>query len=152
MDEITTAIVVAPEAIKKLIIASKHINLASLLIGESMTDRSKFVDAQEGQIIIKANEPRLAQPLSIDEFRLAFSKFKLITCGKEGDPARLPEFNAYSDFIDSLHMQFGGTYFYQYHNAFSMKMEQYEAVGHPVSWALKDTESCLKVFASVKSN
>ena len=118
-----------------------------------MTDRTRFFDSQEGQVIIKANYPRLAKPLAIDEFRLAFGKFKNIICGKEGgDPSRLADFNAYSDFIDSLHMQFGGTNFYQYHNAFSMKMEQYEAAGHPVDWSLKDTESYLKVFASVKSN
>ena len=77
----SVSIVVAPEAIKKQILSSKHINLASLLIGESMTDRTRIFDSQEGQIIVKANDPRLAQLLTINEFPLAFSKFKNIICG-----------------------------------------------------------------------
>ena len=55
-----------------------------------------------------------------------------VACDKDepqGDTARLSEFLKYMDFISSLSTQFGGSYFYDYHNMFSKKAEQLEAKG-----------------------
>lgn len=73
-------------------------------------------------------------------------------CHKDNYPLRLPEFNAYSDIIDELYSQFGGTHFYDYHNLFSRKVEQLEAAGHLVKWDCKDTKLYLKLFAGLRGS
>lgn len=103
----------------------------------------------------RSNDPRLSRQLDIGEFRQAFSKFKRILCApkKEGGcPDRLAEMNAYSDIIDDLFNTFGGTHFYNYHNTFSRKAEQYEAKGIPVSWDKQDTQTYLKLFSGLRSS
>ena len=156
MDELpdTTAV---SEANRKLILAKKHVNLASLLIPgiENTGDQTRIIDNQGNHVVIKSNDPRMMRNLTIDEFRTAFTKYIQVACDKDepqGDTSRLAEFVKYMDFISSLSTQFGGSYFYDYHNLFSKKAEQLEAKGHPVDWAGMDTKSYLKIFSGLRSN
>lgn len=156
MDELpdTTAV---SEANRKLILAKKHVNLASLLIPgvENTGDQTRIIDNQGNHVIIKSNDPRMMRNLTIDEFRTAFTKYIQVACDKDepqGDTGRLAEFVKYMDYISSLSTQFGGSYFYDYHNMFSKKAEQLEAKGHPVDWAGMDTKTYLKIFSGLRSN
>ena len=157
MDEMPDTTIVS-DTNRKLIMSNKHVNLASLLIPgiENTSDQTKIIDAHGNQIVVKSNDPRLMRMLSIDEFRTAFHKFIDVICdateGSGGDPSRLHEFLKYMEFIGSLHIQFGGFHFYEYHNLFSRKAEQLEAKGHPVDWSCQDTKTYLKIFAGLKSS
>ena len=154
MDEMPDTTIVS-ETNRKLILANKHVNLASLLIPgvENTGDQTRIMDTLGNHVVVKSNDPRLMRMLTIDEFRTAFHKFINVICddteGSGGDPSRLHEFLKYMEYIGSLHTQFGGYHFYEYHNLFS---EQLEAKGHPVDWSSQDTKSYLKIFAGLKSS
>ena len=46
------------------------------------------------------------------------------------ESSRRAEFDTYIDFIESLHAKFGGTRFYDYHNAFSKKKKKKKKICH----------------------
>ena len=70
--------------------------------------------------------------------------YRNVVCEKE--PDRRCELDAYFDFIESLHAQFGGFIFYEYHNAFSKKAAQYYAYNKTlIRWAHKDTDFYLRI-------
>ena len=51
-----------------------------------------------------------------------------------------------------MYRQYGGTRFYEYHNEFSRKAEQYEILGTPVDWASRDTILYLTSFSGQRTN
>ena len=52
---------------------------------------------------------------------------------------RTKELDSYSDMIDSMFMQNGGTHFYDYHNVFARKDEQYfHLIGIKLDWSSRD--------------
>ena len=142
--------IISPQ-LKKIIEDRKHVNLALLLIpGMSNDKETRIIDSGGNQIVVKSSDARLTRSLQIEEFRQAFALYRNIVCEKE--PLRRAEFDAYFDFIESLHSQFGGSKFYDYHNAFSKKAAMYYAHNQTViSWAHKDTDLYLRIFAGEKS-
>lgn len=142
--------IVTPQ-LRKTILEKKHINLALLLLPWASNEKeTRIIDTDGNQIVVKANDARLTRNLNIVEFRQAFSLYRNIMCEKE--PERRAEFDAYFDFIESLHAQFGGLKFYDYHNAFSKKAALHYAQNKVViSWAYKDTDLYLRIFAGEKS-
>ena len=111
--------IISPQ-LKKTIEERKRVNLALLLIpGMSNDKETRIIDSGGNNIVVKSTDARLTRSLNIEEFRQAFSLYRNIICEKE--PLRRAEFDTYFDFIESLHSQFGGSKFYDYHNAFSKK-------------------------------
>ncbi len=72
----------------------------------------------------RGSDSRLVKKLNIHEFRTAFGLYKNVMC--ETEPHRRKELDSYVDHIDDMYRQYGGMHFYDYHNAFSRKAEQYE--------------------------
>ena len=137
--------------LKKSIQERKHVNLALLLIpGMSNDTETRIIDSGGNQIVVKSTDSRLTRSLQIEEFRQAFSLYRNVICEKE--PLRRAELDTYYDFIESLHSQFGGSNFYDYHNAFSKKAAMYYSQSQiAISWAHKDTDLYLRIFAGEKS-
>ena len=137
--------------LRKLIHDHKHVNLAMLLIPSMDSDnQTKIIDQEGNQIIVRANDARLQRALTIHEFRTAFSRFKNVIC--ENEPDRRKELDTYADMIDSMFSQFGGTHFYDYHNAFSRKAEQYYiSLGICVDWSCRDPALYMQTFAGLKT-
>ena len=106
--------------LKKSIQERKHVNLALLLIpGMSNDKETRIIDSGGNQIVVKSTDSRLTRSFQIEEFRQAFCLYRNVICEKE--PLRRTELDTYFDFIESLHSLFGGSKFYDYHNAFSKK-------------------------------
>lgn len=150
IDSLPPINIISPQ-LKKTIEDRKHVNLALLLIpGMSNDKETRIIDSGGNQILVKSSDARLTRSLQIEEFRQAFSLYRNVICEKE--PLRRAEFDAYFDFIESLHTQFGGSKFYDYHNAFSKKAAMYYTHNQTIiSWAHKDTDLYLRIFAGEKS-
>ena len=143
---------IVSQNIRKLIHSHKYVNLALLLIPTVDTDsQTKIIDQEGNQIIVRANDARLQRNLSIHEFRTAFSRFKNVICEKE--PERRKELDTYSDMIDSMFVQYGGTHFYEYHIAFARKAEQYfHLMDTTLDWSSRDSSLYMQIFAGLKSS
>ena len=145
-----------PRLVRNKIKENKYVNLALLLIpGMETGGETKVIDSAGNHVVVKASDPRLQRDLTIDEFRLAFSKYKDVVCEEDESipmvKSRRRELDIYSNFIDSLHMQYGGSLFYDYHKQFAKKVEQHEAEGNKVDWRFKDTDLYLRIFAGASS-
>ncbi len=55
------------------------------------------------------------------------------------------------DHIDDMFRKYGGSFFYDYHNAFSLKADQYETENIPVDWASIDTKLYLTTFSGLRT-
>lgn len=149
VDELPPVIIV-PQKIRNDILSNRYVNLAVLLIpGMESSHETQIFDRHGEQVVIRAGDSRLHKTLNIHEFRAAFSKYKNIIC--EVDPFRRKELDAYADLIDSMHRQYGGNYFYEYHVAFARKAEQYEAQNIHVDWSACDTKLYLTTFSGLRS-
>jgi hypothetical protein len=139
-----------PNKVRTDIHAHKHVNLAMLLIpGLDLDSHTKIIDTHGTQIVVQANDTRLQRELPIEQFRSAFARFKNVLF--EVEPERRKEFDIYSNMIEDLSVQYGGTFFYDYHNAFSRKAERHAALGILVDWASGDTSLFLRIFSGRKS-
>jgi hypothetical protein len=143
-------VIIVPQKIRNDILSNRYVNLAVLLIpGMESSHETQIFDKHGEQVVIRAGDSRLHKTLNIHEFRAAFSKYKNIIC--EVDPFRRKELDAYADLIDSMHRQYGGSYFYEYHVAFARKAEQYEAQNIHVDWSACDTKLYLTTFSGLRS-
>ena len=73
-----------PRLLRNQIKENKYVNLALLLIpGMETGGETKVIDSAGNQVVVKASDPRLQRDLTIDEFRLAFSKYKDVVCEED---------------------------------------------------------------------
>jgi hypothetical protein len=149
VDSLPKVHVVAPK-IRTDIHNNKYVNLALLLIpGMDSQSQTQITDRDGTQVVVRAADARLHRNLSIHEFRLAFTLFKNVVFEKEPDRRR--ELDTYSEHIDQMFLQFGGTHFYTYHKEFARQAEQYASMGQLVDWASRDTTLQLRVFSGLRS-
>ena len=143
---------IVSQNIRKQIHEHKYVNLALLLIPSMDSDsQTKIIDQDGNQIVVRSNDARLQRHLTIHEFHIAFSRFKNVVCEKE--PERRKELDAYSDLIDSMFGQFGGSHFYEYHKSFARKAEQYFlTMGVSVDWSCRDSALYMQTFTGLKTS
>ena len=73
-----------PRLLRNQIKENKYVNLALLLIpGMETGGETKVIDSAGNHVVVKASDPRLQRDLTIDEFRLAFSKYKDVVCEED---------------------------------------------------------------------
>jgi hypothetical protein len=132
--------------------AGKDINLASLLIPHYKETTPREVSIGDESLTIKSlNDRRLTRPLTINEFLMAFGKYKNIMC--QAYPSRRQELDVYQDDILQMSQQYGSLSFYEYHKEFSFKSAQYLIQrGVKIDWSLRDTNLFLSIFTGQKVN
>ena len=113
------------ESVRDKIISGKYVNLATLLIPEFEQTEKKD----------KYRDARLNRSLSVDEFIVAFSKYKRIHCSRH--PWRREELDEYMENVVEIARVYGRK-FYEYHKFFSQKCAVALEQGKKVSWAEKD--------------
>jgi hypothetical protein len=138
--------------LRKDILAGKDICLASLLIPDNKQTTPKEIIIGDEAFTVKAqSDMRLTHPLSIENFTLAFNKYKNIIC--EAFPNRRKELDAYHSSILNMSRQYGGTHFYEYHKQFSFKAAQFlHQRGIKIDWSVRDSELYMSTFTGIKVN
>ena len=111
--------------------------------------QTKIIDQDSNRIVVRSNYARRQRHLTIHEFHIAFSDFKNVVSEKE--PERRKELDAYSDLIDSMFGQFGGSHFYEYHKSFVRKAEQYFlTMGVSVDWLCRDSALYMQTLTGLR--
>lgn len=138
-------------SIQKQIIQGKDVNLASLLIPkfESPQSHSVTSDGIEFNVTGKP-DPRLNRQLTIQEFILAFGKYKRVM--NTAFPGRRSELDAYEEDIIEI-SNFYGQKFYDYHKLFSAKAATLLQDKHiKVDWSKRDRDLLSLIGAGVDIN
>lgn len=127
------------DSVRTKILEGKYVNLASLLIPEyELIKESKA-----------KKDPRLEKNLTIEEFIIAFHKYKRIHCRRY--PWRKPELDQYEANMVEISRMYGQK-FYEYHKIFSQRCAAALAVGIKVSWADKDKELLQMIIGGTHVN
>ena len=82
-------------------------------------------------------DPRLQKNITIEEFIVAFHKYKRIHCTRF--PWRQAELDQYETNIVEISRVFGSK-FYEYHKLFTQRCAAALALGKKVNWAVKDKD------------
>lgn len=115
------------DSIRNKIIEGKYVNLATLLIPEyELLKESKAM-----------KDPRLNRNLTIEEFIIAFQKYKRIHCSRY--PWRQMELDKYETNLVEMSRMYGQK-FYEYHKIFSQRCAAALAIGKKINWAEKDKD------------
>ena len=93
--------------------------------------------------------PRLNRSLSIEEFIVAFNKYKLIHCTRH--PWRKAELDEYEANIIEISRVYGKK-FYQYHKIFTQKCAMALEHGKKVNWAEKDKDLLQMIIGGTACN
>ena len=114
------------DSIRNKIIEGKYVNLATLLIPEyELLKESKAM-----------KDPRLNRNLTIEEFIIAFQKYKRIHCSRY--PCQM-ELDKYETNLVEMSRMYGQK-FYEYHKIFSQRCAAALAIGKKINWAEKDKD------------
>jgi hypothetical protein len=147
--------IVSP-TMRKNIIEGKDINLALLLLpsGEAGRDgQDKVIQVDGRDIVIKptTSDLRTTRPLSLNEFLVAFGKYRNVLC--EVYPHRREELDIYLREIVDMATRFGGTHFYEYHKQFSARASLVLAQRNVlIDWSIRDYILFGNVFNGLKSS
>ena len=128
---------VVSDSIKTQILNGRDINLASLLIPNYDLDK---LNAQ--------SDPRLKRRLTIEQFRIAFGKYRRIMV--QAWPHRQQELEDYENDIAKIHA-FYGDRFYDYHLAFSSKAAEAVKMRIPIDWSKRDTEQFQLILGGTRA-
>ena len=127
------------ETVRDKILSGKYVNLATLLIPE-YTDQLKKDTYRDA---------RLNRSLSIEEFIVAFNKYKRIHCTRHD--WRKAELDAYQASIIETSCVYGKK-FYEYHKIFSQKCAMALEQGKKVNWAEKDKDLLQMIIGGTACN
>ena len=127
------------ESVKEKIVSGKYVNLATLLIPEFEQPEKKD----------RYRDARLNRSLSIDEFIVAFTKYRRIHCTHH--PWRKEELDDYMTNIIDIARIYGGK-FYEYHKIFSQKCAVALEQGKKVNWAEKDKNLLQMIIGGTQCN
>ena len=127
------------ETVRDKILSGKYVNLATLLIPE-YTDQLKKDTYRDA---------RLNRSLSIEEFIVAFNKYKRIHCTRHA--WRKAELDAYEASIIEISRVYGKK-FYEYHKIFSQKCAMALEQGKKVNWAEKDKDLLQMIIGGTACN
>jgi hypothetical protein len=120
-------------ATQKAIREGKDVNLRSLILDGYEQDAKKS-DLEKSRM-----DKKLAQPLSISEFIVAFSKYK--SCMLGGFPQRQTELDLYENIIIRISNQFPTTpAFYDYHRMFSARAAEALRRRIKIDWSYMDQD------------
>jgi hypothetical protein len=90
-------------------------------------------------------DKRLTRNLNIDEFTVAFNKYKNVMCNTY--PSRRKELDQYHTAMIHMSQQYEGSAFYDYHKMFSLRASHFLLQeNQKVDWAIRDTELYQSVF------
>jgi len=117
---------IVSDSLKKQITDGRNVNLASLLI----QDFEQATSAKD-----PSHDSRLKKRLTIEQFRIAFGKYRRVMVAKW--PHRRQELEAYETDIGRIH-SFYGDKFYDYHLAFASKAAEAVKLSIPVDWSRRD--------------
>ena len=126
------------ESLKEKIVSGKYVNMVLLLIPEyeqMKENKDRYRDA------------RLNRSLSIEEFIVAFGKYKRIHCISH--PWRKAELDAYESYVIDISRVYGRK-FYEYHKIFSQKCAMALEQGIKVNWAEKDKDLLLMILGGTQ--
>ncbi|KAK2846247.1 hypothetical protein Q7C36_011101 [Tachysurus vachellii] len=104
------------------ILAGNNINLVKILLGSEVQEKC-MVDCGDVSVLLKDNDLRLSNRLTMPEFNVAFGVFREVIC--DVYPERRAGLDTYLAIISDLAMTYGGTLFYEYHKSFSAKSAMY---------------------------
>lgn len=128
------------ESVRTKIESGKYVNLTTLLIPEFEQSEKK------GD---RYRDARLNRSLSIDEFIVAFTKYKRIHCSRH--PWRKDKLDEYLTNIIDIARIYGGK-FYEYHKIFSQKCAVALEQGKKVNWAEKDKDLLQMIIGGTPGN
>lgn len=127
------------DSIRNKIIEGKYVNLATLLIPEyELLKESKAM-----------RDPRLNRNLTIEEFIIAFQKYKRIHCSRY--PWRQMELDKYETNLVEMSRMYGQK-FYEYHKIFSQRCAAALAIGKKINWAEKDKDLLQMIIGGTPAN
>ena len=118
------------ESIREKIQSGKYVNLACLLIQE-------YELVSEEKKLEKQKDMRLNRSLTLEEFILAFNKYKRIHCARHA--WRKPELDAYELIIIEISAVYGPK-FYEYHKLFAQECASALTMRQKLNWAEKDKD------------
>ena len=127
------------ESVKEKIVSGKYVNMATLLIPEFEQPEKKD----------RYRDARLNRSLSIEEFIVAFTKYRRIHCTHH--PWRKEELDDYMTNIIDIARVYGGK-FYEYHKIFAQKCAVALEQGKKVNWAEKDKDLLQMIIGGTQSN
>ena len=129
------------ESICEKIQSGKYVNLACLLIPEhELVSEEKKLEKQK--------DMRLNHSLTIEEFILAFNKYKRIHCARHA--WRKPELDAYELIFIEISAVYGPKV-YEYHKLFAQKCAAALTMGQKLNWAEKDKDLLQMIIGGVPS-
>ena len=128
------------ESLREKIVNGKYVNMVLLLIPEFEQHKDKKD---------RYRDARLNRSLSIDEFIVAFEKYKRIHCTSH--PWRKAELDQYESNIIELSRVYGRK-FYEYHKIFSQKCAVALEQGKKVNWAEKDKDLLQMIIGGTQCN
>ena len=135
--------------LRQNILQGKDINLASLLVPSPTIDR-QLVDCGDVSVFLKNSDPRLLKNLPFGDFVIAFGLYRDVICSVY--PDRRIELDTYLAIMADFNLRYGGTLFYQYHNAFSAKSASYISLYNlRLDWSVVDTELLVRHFSGQRS-
>ena len=129
------------ETVKDKILSGKYVSLATLLIPEYAEQTNEKKD--------RYKDARLNRSLSIEEFIVAFNKYKRIHCTRH--PWRKAELDEYEANIIEISRVYGKK-FYEYHKIFSQKCAMVLEHGKKVNWAKKDKDLLQMIIGGTACN
>ena len=128
------------ESLREKIVSGKYVNLVLLLIPEfEQTNEKKD----------RYRDARLNRSLSIEEFIVAFNKYKRIHCTRH--PWRKAELDEYEANIIDISRVYGRK-FYEYHKIFSQKCAVALEQGKKVNWGEKDKDLMQMIIGGTQCN
>ena len=133
-----TGLDIISDSLQKQIIEGRDVNLAALLIQDFDVDSKK-----------SKQDNRLKRRLNIEQFRVAFGKYRRVMSAKW--PHRQHELECYEIDIANIH-SFYGDRFYDYHLAFSRKAAAAVKLRIPIDWSKRDTELFQLILGGVRVN
>ena len=128
------------ESLREKIVNGKYVNMVLLLIPEfeqTKDRKDRYRDA------------RLNRSLSIEEFIVAFEKYKRIHCSSH--PWRKEELDTYESNLIEIARVYGRK-FYEYHKIFSQKCAVALEQGKKVNWAEKDKDLLQMIIGGTQCN
>lgn len=90
------------------ILAGNDVNLVKILLCSEGQDK-RIVDCGNISVLLKDNDQRLSNCLTMPEFNVAFGVFRDVIC--ETYPGRRAELDTYLAIISDLSITYGGTLF-----------------------------------------
>lgn len=107
----------------------------------------RVTDSEGRYILLKQNQDaRLLRSLTLNEFIIAFSKYKNIMC--EVYPSRRQELDAYERDIVEMASTTRGSAFYEYQKAFSARASALLLQRNiNIDWSIRDTKLFATIFA-----